>query len=78
MRETRNCQVTLYHPEYEYSEEAEKTYEVVPAQFHRWCDDVYRGDPHDLPITKAIVELEDGSIVVIDPARVKMTEAPRG
>ena len=44
MAETRGCQVTLYHPELEYTEDAEKTYEVVPAKFHRWADDVYRGE----------------------------------
>lgn len=76
MEEARDCQITLYHPELEYTDEANRTYEVVPAKFHRWCDDVYRGDPHDLPITKAIVELEDGSIVVVDPTCVKMTKTP--
>ena len=76
MTETRACQVTLYHPELEYKEGSE-TYEVVSAKFHRWADDVYRGDPHDLPITKAIVELADGSIIMVDPNQVKMTPDSR-
>jgi hypothetical protein len=71
MTETRDCQVTLYHPELEYKEGSE-TYEVVSAKFHRWADDVYRGDPHDLPITKALVELEDGTIALVPPERIKM------
>ena len=76
MEETRACQVTLYHPEFKYTDDHHKSVEIVPAKFLRWGDGIYRGESNDLPITKAIVELEDGTIVMVDPESVKMSKNP--
>ena len=54
---------------------------AVKGFFHRWATEAYTIDPvlinrqpGQIMYTKALVEFEDGTVHMIDPARIRFTD----
>jgi len=41
------------------------------AVFHRFADELISDDNRSFPITRAIVEFEDGQVEMVDPNKIK-------
>ncbi|MHC3921482.1 hypothetical protein [Alcaligenes nematophilus] len=45
------------------------------AYFHRFSDDIYLDEGNNaIPVTRAVVELDDGTVFIVKPNEIKFTD----
>ncbi len=67
MAETRKCIVTIE------SIQGDRTENAV---FHRFGDSTGYADDQGVPITVAIVELNSGEVIMVEPDKIKFDDRP--